>query len=763
MKKMTISLAILVLLSFQVFAVSTLTTGLRAYWKGDTSEFISEVNPNGANFTGKPVNVLFNASSGISNGAYYWNGVSASSYMDTQMAIDANFTSSGFAAALWLKRQANLSEAKLFGAFSTNAIQAHIDTDNANFENEWWTYNGAVQYGYDVHLGCGLRYFNTWYHQVFMWNGTHYMIYTNGTLCEPPHPDTSFTPPTTFNLYLGARHTAGGADGAFNGTLDEIGIWNRALTPAEITQLYNGGAPGVNSIYPFESSSYIAAFVNPTPADKARINININTTPQKINISCSSYPAAFNIYFGASNITMHRVFSNTLSVPANWTINATADGSYFYTADCGGSNLSIRSYVIDTAKPTLTFNPSNTISPTNTTYMKIGTPFTLNVTAQDANYLFAFEYSLTQPNGSLIRNASAYPINVTSYTYDNTTNMSFGYGNFTITLGASDTHTLSDIGAYQSIITSNKIQYNTAEKNEVSIYTSENSIASTIKESDRYIFSFEFGEKATIRTYYLSSKKPIIYLRYSKYPAHFIISDGIRGNWIDFYSDNLDKAIVTKITDFLYKIDVSYKFLASKESFNSIGGLNIEAIKIAFEVKAPPDILAVTPNTYAHNMSALSTSAFSISVNDSHSSNLSYTWLFDSVNVSGDNHHSYTASVLDAAQIHNLTVYVRDAFNQEDYNYWAINVTYSPIIEDTLSGTYLGIIIFFILFVFVVFFLLAYLTRMPLFYFLAAFYAFTAGIILYSILPSTTQMNMWISIFMAAEGLGLLAYVFIPK
>lgn len=57
---------------------------------------------------------------------------------------------------------------------------------------------------------------------------------------------TTFSTPSTINssniteLVLGAGSQ--GYDAPFNGQIDAVGIWNRALTDAEITELYNAGA-----------------------------------------------------------------------------------------------------------------------------------------------------------------------------------------------------------------------------------------------------------------------------------------------------------------------------------------------------------------------------------------------------------------------------------------------------------------------------------------------------------------------------------------
>ena len=55
----------------------------------------------------------------------------------------------------------------------------------------------------------------------------------------------SFTPLTTFDLYLGRRVMGAPGDVAtFSGLIDEPAIYNRALTAAEITTIYNAGSAG---------------------------------------------------------------------------------------------------------------------------------------------------------------------------------------------------------------------------------------------------------------------------------------------------------------------------------------------------------------------------------------------------------------------------------------------------------------------------------------------------------------------------------------
>lgn len=84
----------------------------------------------------------------------------------------------------------------------------------------------------------------TWAHYVLTWaSGTgNFKLYKNGTLNAS---DTMAAVTLGGDLAIGYTASTGTY---FNGSLDEIGIWNRVLTTAEITTLYGGGTPPA---YPF--------------------------------------------------------------------------------------------------------------------------------------------------------------------------------------------------------------------------------------------------------------------------------------------------------------------------------------------------------------------------------------------------------------------------------------------------------------------------------------------------------------------------------
>jgi hypothetical protein len=68
-------------------------------------------------------------------------------------------------------------------------------------------------------------------------------VYINGTLFASQAANITSLPTTIENLYIGSHQPLIVPSWSFNGKLDDIGIWNRALTQQEITNLYNSALP----------------------------------------------------------------------------------------------------------------------------------------------------------------------------------------------------------------------------------------------------------------------------------------------------------------------------------------------------------------------------------------------------------------------------------------------------------------------------------------------------------------------------------------
>jgi hypothetical protein len=89
---------------------------------------------------------------------------------------------------------------------------------------------------------------NTWYHVAFVYDGANRMIYINGQL-DASQADSGNFPTNDQPVRIGAWGTFEGCGGTptrfFYGSIDEVAIFSRALTPEEIQQHYLNGLNGL--------------------------------------------------------------------------------------------------------------------------------------------------------------------------------------------------------------------------------------------------------------------------------------------------------------------------------------------------------------------------------------------------------------------------------------------------------------------------------------------------------------------------------------
>jgi hypothetical protein len=178
---------------------------------------------------------------------------------------------------------ATYSTGKIGSGFSLDGVNDYVDLGNVlNFDgstpfsvSSWvYTSSGVPQtyfskigdgwkgYELSVNLGWGVRFYlsgsiglidltingqleNEWQHIVFTYDGSKNANgvngYINGVLRSKNINTNTLTGivSTTTNAQISGR---GGSSQIFNGSIDEVGVWNRAITSAEITELYNAGA-----------------------------------------------------------------------------------------------------------------------------------------------------------------------------------------------------------------------------------------------------------------------------------------------------------------------------------------------------------------------------------------------------------------------------------------------------------------------------------------------------------------------------------------
>ena len=101
--------------------------------------------------------------------------------------------------------------------------------------------NGTTSTQDNVNTGTILSA-NTWYHVIGTYDGANVKIYINGTLKKSY--TTTITPGsfTPIKTVIGWHYS----DRFFNGQIDDVRIYNYALTPEQVKTLYNGGAVNFN-------------------------------------------------------------------------------------------------------------------------------------------------------------------------------------------------------------------------------------------------------------------------------------------------------------------------------------------------------------------------------------------------------------------------------------------------------------------------------------------------------------------------------------
>ncbi len=98
-------------------------------------------------------------------------------------------------------------------------------------------------------LGTGPLSLDTWYHLAGTWNGTTANLYLNGNLVDSL--GTTITPPNATATYPNYRTDIGWGDYGtrhFDGIIDEVRLYDRALAPEEVLQNYEAVVPEPSSL-----------------------------------------------------------------------------------------------------------------------------------------------------------------------------------------------------------------------------------------------------------------------------------------------------------------------------------------------------------------------------------------------------------------------------------------------------------------------------------------------------------------------------------
>ncbi len=254
MKKILITLLIGVnaLMSFAQVPSYVPTSGLAGYWP-----FNGNANDESGNGNNGTVNgaTLTSDRNGVANKAYSFDG---SDWIEVMNSTTIQ-PSTAFSISAWVFVES--SQPSLGGNYTRIISKNHSEAQNfATYQLITGLNTGYGKAGVCIRTGSGISAAGnngiyTWtgatnnligQYQLIVgtYNGSELKIYQNGVLSS----SLNYTGNLFYDsgkLWFGrgkSGASAPGTDMFFNGKIDDIGIWNRALTQTEITTLYNGCA-----------------------------------------------------------------------------------------------------------------------------------------------------------------------------------------------------------------------------------------------------------------------------------------------------------------------------------------------------------------------------------------------------------------------------------------------------------------------------------------------------------------------------------------
>ena len=260
---------------------SALDTNLIAYYKLDETSGVL-IDWVGKDNNLNNTNVDYNQT-GLINTSYLYDGSDKSTREDS-----LGLTSTGLkSVSMWIKLNSITLE-----EYGFVAGLGYVGT-TAN--TGWFLYTPPKAGGQVLALGTNGNHTNViaklsdlgttnWHHIVFDYNGTASKAYLDGVY----NSTLVFNSAWIQYFYLGSP-----IGGTSNFYIDEVGVWNRVLTPTEVTQLYNSGAGIAYGAYPPQSRITWNVYKSATTTHISDVNIDCNNNSMDATLQDSPFSSAY--------------------------------------------------------------------------------------------------------------------------------------------------------------------------------------------------------------------------------------------------------------------------------------------------------------------------------------------------------------------------------------------------------------------------------------------------------------------------------------
>jgi hypothetical protein len=258
------------------------TNGLVGWWP-----FNGNANDESGNGNNGTVNgaTLTTDRNGVASKAYNFNGVNNSIDIGNPATLGNN--PQNYTQSAWAQYQ-DFPTTLVYNLYPM--ISKRHQNNGSDWATPYLNPNGQIVFVADdqfyqnsIPAYSNVLNIDQWYHFTFVKSNNNYSIYVNGILINSSI-DNHIMEGSTDNILIGAQL----AWNQYNkGQLDDIGIWNRALTQEEITNLYNGCSASTITSQPSNQA------VNPTTSAQFIVNAT----------SGSSFQWQTDLGFGFQNLS----------------------------------------------------------------------------------------------------------------------------------------------------------------------------------------------------------------------------------------------------------------------------------------------------------------------------------------------------------------------------------------------------------------------------------------------------------------------------
>jgi Concanavalin A-like lectin/glucanases superfamily len=362
MKKLIVTNLILLCLLVNAYSQSipsyVPSNGLVAWWPFNGNANDQSGNGYDGVLGGTTPPTLINDRFGNPNCAYSFTGVNATFSSSGSHIILPSFSNNlwqAYTISIWV------NEASVYNQCSSCGIESYINfgTQPVNGANGTKIYRTGNYVGYIVQdsgyfYQDNLSFRNIWKLYTLTYDGSQMKSYIDGVLMSSKYCSAPLNVGSNYNSIARSYWNNGGSTSTrFNGKIDDVGIWNRALTQQEITALYTAQAcTGTGAITADGPTTFCAG--------------------NSVNLTSDVVGGTYQWKKNGVNISTNGT---------SRTYKATATGSYTCVATCNGAALTSNAIAV-TSKT----NASATVTASGATSFCAGDSVTLNATNLGSNY-----------------------------------------------------------------------------------------------------------------------------------------------------------------------------------------------------------------------------------------------------------------------------------------------------------------------------------------------------------------------------------------